>query len=221
MVEPTRRVARRTTPLERSATKTVYFRASITSWLIGRGPPKLAALVQTVTRLKQIGLYHTVFHRQKRESLWRMFSEPRQYRPCISANRSTEDRAFQLLGLGWSAAAKETIKKAARALAAEQRPDGGWAQIPTLSSDAYATGQALVALQQSGALMPADPMVQRGNRFLMQSQLGDGSWFVTSRAIPLQPHFESGFPHGRDQFISAAATNWATMALSLAIKSGS
>jgi hypothetical protein len=72
--------------------------------------------------------------------------------------------------------------------------------------DAYATGQALVALQQSGALTPADPVVQRGNRFLMQSQLGDGSWFVTSRAIPLQPHFESGFPHGRDQFISAAAT---------------
>jgi len=61
-------------------------------------------------------------------------------------------------------------------------------------------------------------VVQLSNRFLMQSQLGDGSCFVTSRAIPLQPHFESGFPRERDQFISAAATNWATMALSLAIR---
>ena len=30
---------------------------------------------------------------------------------------------------------------------------------------------------------------------------------------PVQAYFESGFPHGKDQFISAAATNWATMAL--------
>jgi hypothetical protein len=36
---------------------------------------------------------------------------------------------------------------------------------------------------------------------------------VHSRAVPLQPHFESGFPYGRDQFISAAATNWAAQAL--------
>jgi squalene cyclase len=134
--------------------------------------------------------------------------------------RTTEDRTFQLLGLGWSSAKKDTIRTASRALIAEQRPDGGWAQIPSLSSDAYATGQALVALQQSGALTAADPVVRRGVHFLMQTQLGDGSWFVKSRAIPLQPHFESGFPHGRDQFISAAATNWATMALSLAIKPG-
>jgi glycogen debranching enzyme len=30
------------------------------------------------------------------------------------------------------------------------------------------------------------------------------------------PHFESGFPFGRDQFISAAGTNWAARALALA-----
>jgi hypothetical protein len=29
----------------------------------------------------------------------------------------------------------------------------------------------------------------------------------------VQPYFESGFPHGRSQFISCAATCWATMAL--------
>ena len=50
--------------------------------------------------------------------------------------------------------------------------------------------------------------------FLLKTQLADGSWYVHSRrAIPLQPYFESDFPHGHDQWISAAATSWATTAL--------
>jgi hypothetical protein len=131
---------------------------------------------------------------------------------------TTEDRVFQLLGLGWSRAARARIQTAARALAREQRNDGGWAQLPTLGSDAYATGEALLALEESGAMTPADPVYKRGVDFLMKSQLADGSWHVASRALPIQPFFESGFPHGRDQFISAAATNWATAALALAIR---
>jgi hypothetical protein len=59
---------------------------------------------------------------------------------------------------------------------------------------------------------------QRGVQFLLNTQLADGSWYVRSRAIPLQPHFESGFSHGRDQFISAAASNWATTTLALAVR---
>jgi hypothetical protein len=43
--------------------------------------------------------------------------------------------------------------------------------------------------------------------------LDDGTWHVRSRAIGFQPYFETGFPHRRDQFISAAATAWAVMAL--------
>ncbi len=133
------------------------------------------------------------------------------------APQSTEERAFQLLGLAWSAASKELIQKAGRALVAEQRADGGWSQIPLLSSDAYATGQALVALAESGALSPSDAAYKRGVQFLLNTQFADGSWFVKSRAIPLQPHFESGFPFGHDQFISAAGTNWAARALVLAV----
>jgi len=38
----------------------------------------------------------------------------------------------------------------------------------------------------------------------------------TSVASHSQPCFDSGFPHGRDQFFSAAATNWAVMPLSAA-----
>lgn len=129
---------------------------------------------------------------------------------------SNEERAFQLLGLAWAGGNKNLVQKAGRALVAEQRADGGWAQIPSLASDAYATGQALVALAEGGVLAVTDPVFKRGIQFLMTTQCADGSWFVKSRAIPLQPHFESGFPYGRDQFISAAGTNWAARALVLA-----
>jgi squalene cyclase len=127
--------------------------------------------------------------------------------------RTTEDHVFQLLGLTWVRAKKDVMQKAARNLIALQRPDGGWSQLPTLASDAYATGQALTALAESGGLPVSDPVYRRGVQFLLNSQLEDGSWYVRTRAIPVQPYFDSEFPHGSDQFISAAATNWATMAL--------
>lgn len=145
----------------------------------------------------------------KRAAAWLMKAQP----------VITEERAFQLLGLGWAGVKPnhEIIKKAARDLLAQQRSDGGWSQLSSLASDAYATGQALVALKQAGALPVADPAYQRGIEFLLKTQLEDGSWYVKSRAIPFQPFFESGFPHGHDQWISAAASNWATMALALSI----
>ncbi len=94
-----------------------------------------------------------------------------------------------------------------------QRADGGWGQVPTLGTDAYATGQALVALRESRAIAIKRPAYQRGVQFLTNSQLEDGSWYVRSRAPAFQPYFDSDFPHESDQFISAAATNWASMAL--------
>ncbi|HUQ92961.1 MAG TPA: ankyrin repeat domain-containing protein [Bryobacteraceae bacterium] len=132
--------------------------------------------------------------------------------------RTNEDRTFQLLGLRWAKASKETIRKAAGELLAEQRADGGWAQIRSLASDAYATGQALVALHESGAVAVTDAAYQRGARFLLNTQLEDGSWYVKSRSLAFQPYFESDFPHGHDQWISAAATNWAVMALAPAAR---
>ena len=127
--------------------------------------------------------------------------------------RVNEDRIFQLLGMKWTNAPRASIDNAATALLKEQRSDGGWAQLPTLDSDAYATGQALYALVESGAMMPANPAYRRGVDFLLKRQLADGSWFVRTRAIPIQPLFNAGFPHGPDAFISAAGTNWAALAL--------
>jgi len=125
----------------------------------------------------------------------------------------TQDRAFHLLGLAWGNGSAAVIKNASRALAAMQRSDGGWSQMPTLVTDAYATGQVLYALN-AGARMPAtDAIYRKGVDYLMRSQAADGSWHVETRSIWLQPYFESGFPYARDQFISTAGTAWASMAL--------
>jgi ankyrin repeat protein len=132
--------------------------------------------------------------------------------------RATEDRAFHLLGLGWSGAERASRRTAAVALAAEQRTDGGWAQLEWLpASDAYATGQALMALHQAGGMPVSDPVYRRGVEYLLRTRLEDGSWHVRTRAMGFQPYFESGFPHGPDQWISAAATAWSAMALALTV----
>ena len=130
--------------------------------------------------------------------------------------KETEDRVFRLLALKEADAPQEEIDAAAKELAATQQPDGGWRQLDSLESDPYATGTALVALQQAGGMPTSDPAYQRGLQFLLKTQLEDGSWHVKSRSKPFQPYFETGFPHGKDQFISSAASGWATMALALA-----
>lgn len=129
-----------------------------------------------------------------------------------------QDRAFQALGLAWANASSDSTAKAARALAAQQRPDGGWSQMALMEPDAYATGQALYALRVAGKMAPTDPVYRKGVDYLLRTQAADGTWHVKSRSIWLQPYFESGFPYGQDQFISTAGTAWATMALTAAIE---
>jgi hypothetical protein len=129
----------------------------------------------------------------------------------------TEDRVFRIWGLKYAASEPEAINAAVKDLLATQRGDGGWAQIDTLASDAYATGSALVALHRAGGLSTGEPAYRRGVAFLLRTQRVDGTWFVTSRSLAFQTYFESGFPYGNDQFISAAASGWAAAALALAL----
>ncbi len=127
---------------------------------------------------------------------------------------SAEDRVMQLLGLKWADANTRVRETRTRELMAAERSDGGWAQTPYLASDAYATGQVVYTLREMG--IPAgDPVIQRGSEFLLRTQNQDGSWYVKSRAMKIQPYFESGFPYGHDQWISHIGTAWAAMALSL------
>ena len=130
--------------------------------------------------------------------------------------KETEDRVFQLWGMAEAGSDKSEIRKAVKTLMAEQNEDGGWAQLPHGESDAYATGCVLTVLRTACDLPITDTGYRRGIGYLLKTQLPDGSWHVVSRSKPVQPYFESGFPHGRDQFISMAASAWAAAALALA-----
>lgn len=126
---------------------------------------------------------------------------------------SNTDHAFRLLGLAWSGADKELIQAETAKLLEQQRADGGWSQLSELGSDAYATGLTLYALHQAGGLATSHGSYRRGVEYLLKTQFPDGSWHVVSRSFPFQAYFESGFPHGPDQWISASATGFATLAL--------
>jgi squalene cyclase len=133
--------------------------------------------------------------------------------------QSTEEYAMKLMGLIWSNGNASEIQRVARLLLNQQRQEGGWAQISTLSSDAYATGQALTALQMVPNLKDARGALERAVRYLLRTQHEDGSWLVQTRAFPFQPYVESGFPHGQNQWISSAATAWAAMAIMNSLES--
>jgi ankyrin repeat protein len=123
------------------------------------------------------------------------------------------EEADRIAGLKAAGVPVRDLAKPARALLAEQRADGGWSQTPYLESDAYATGTVLSTLYQNGLMKPSDPAYVRGVAYLLKTQFPDGSWYVRSRSPKLQPYFQSAFPFEHDQWISAAATALAVMAL--------
>ncbi len=134
-------------------------------------------------------------------------------RKWLVANKpiSTEDATFRLLGLVWGNASAAEVDEARHDLLSMQRKDGGWAENPRYSSDAYSTGEAVYALKESGIDSP------KGVSFLLKDQASDGTWHVKTRMVsPAEvspPYFETGFPYKKDQFISYAGSCWATMAL--------
>jgi len=175
-----------------------------------RPPSEASDFTTTYVALVGLGAYGTDEQQerisQKSEKLrkWLLASKP----------ADTEDRVFRLKLLKYiGAEEEEEVREAAIDLIKEQREDGGWAQKSDMDSDAYATGSVLVALNESGNLTGDDPVFQRGVSYLMKTQLDDGSWHVVSRSKPFQKYFETGFPHGTDQFISTAASGWAVWAL--------
>jgi ankyrin repeat protein len=135
------------------------------------------------------------------------------------AARDTEDRTYQLLGLAWAGAERSVLARLSEALAATQQTDGGWNSIAGRGSDAYSTGQALVALHEAGGMATTDAVWRRGVEFLLRTQAADGSWHVRTRLPPWvsPPYYESGYPYGRDQFISVAGAGWSVRALALAL----
>jgi ankyrin repeat protein len=126
--------------------------------------------------------------------------------------KSAEERGMRLMGLVWTDAPKARVDEAMRAVREEQEANGGWSQFGRTAPDAYATGLSLYALHVAG--VPAtDDAYRKGVAFLLGSQYPDGTWLVRTHSFPVQRYFESGFPYGRHQWISTAATSWASLAI--------
>ena len=80
--------------------------------------------------------------------------------------KGQEDKAFRLWGLHVLGGKPEDLREAREALLKGQRPDGGWAQLDEMDSDAYATGQTLFVLQGTD-FGSAEAVYQRGVSFLL------------------------------------------------------
>jgi len=143
--------------------------------------------------------------RVARAALWLEKNEP----------VTTEDRTMQILGIAW--AGRKVPPNRVEQLIGKQRSDGGWGQTDNLPSDAYATGEALWALHESG-MAPSDAAFRRGVDYLLRTQQEDGTWHVATRALGFQPYFQSGFPYGHDQWISQAGTAMAVIGLAFAAR---
>jgi N-acyl-D-amino-acid deacylase len=154
-----------------------------------------------------------------------------------------EDRVARLWGFKLLGSDAAGMKAARNALLETQRADGGWAQEKSMEPDAYATASALYVLldafppatgagEKAGSRDAAPNSekqteeeadawrgkLERAARWLLAHQLDDGSWHVKTRATPVQVYFDNGDPHGKDQFLSIAATGWSIAALAHGLK---
>jgi hypothetical protein len=177
-----------------------------------RQPLCLHFIGQTVLAMRSLQLYAPklnaeAYHRSVRlAAAWL----------ATAKSTNNDDRSWRVAGLAWAGGYKPALTAAMHELTVSQKDDGGWSDLPSMDSSAYATGKSLVALHLGGMAV-TDPVYQRGVKWLMSHRQEGGSWFVQTRALAFQPWSDAGFPHEYDQFISSAGTNWAAMALTLAL----
>lgn len=182
-----------------------------------RPPASYSTFTQTALALRAIQLYSDpsqkadAASRIARARHWLLTHTP----------TDTESRTYQLLGLNWTGADAAAVRRAAMALAATQQLDGGWNSLDGRASDAYSTGEVLVALHDAAGVPVTDSRYRRGVDYLLRTQMPDGSWHVATRLHPpapvSPPYFESGYPYGHDQFLSAQGSLLAVMALARAL----
>jgi ankyrin repeat protein len=175
-----------------------------------RPPEEYGPFTTTAVALRAIRLYPIA---GRREEFEQRLARAKRWLLAAKAE-STEEQSMQLNGLADAGATLSERAPFVKALKAAQTDDGSWSVLPGIPGEAYATGEALYALHVSGEVPTDDPSYRKGVKWLLRNQLADGSWFMRTRAVPVQPHtFESGFPHGWHQFASTGASSWATMAL--------
>ncbi|MCB1204291.1 MAG: hypothetical protein KDN18_08515 [Verrucomicrobiae bacterium] len=129
---------------------------------------------------------------------------PRQQRPAIETQWSSNQWAELALKLGGKSPSRETStwKEGVPSVSREwqmlnlmlrpqnpralgqllelQNEDGGWSWKDGEESDPSGTGQALIALGRSGRAKDHPGVVKRAQEFLVRSQREDGSWETMS-----------------------------------------
>jgi ankyrin repeat protein len=181
-----------------------------------RPPHSSSLFTATATAVRAVTLYMPPELQAQRDDVvarardWLMRTPP----------ASTEDAAFRLMGLVWAGASSANVEAAVRDLLRRQATDGGWPQAPAYASDAYSTGEALVALHLAGHSW--GEAWRLGTRFLLAAQRRDGTWHVRTRMVSpatvSPPYFHTGFPYGKDEYISFTGSAWAVMALSMDVE---
>ncbi len=182
-----------------------------------RPPQSYSIVTATTVALRALQLYmpsqlhQGTEERVARAKTWLLAAHP----------QGTEEFTFRLLGLHDAGATPGELNPATHDLLALQRSDGGWAELPHSQTDAYSTGEALVALHVAGGIPVTDAAWEKGLRYLLSTQEKEGMWHVHTRQLSpasvSPPYIETGVPYGHDQFISTDATCWAAMALMLAL----
>ena len=83
-----------------------------------------------------------------------------------------------------------------------QAPDGGWGPYTTSAAEPFDTSIAMLAIQAQAATPDRQTSLASARRFLLESQLPDGSWPETTR------------PSGGESYAQRiSTTGWATLAL--------
>ena len=191
------------------------YQKDLVTWkiIVDRPPAEASNFTTNYVALRGLNRYGNA---KQREAIAARATAVKQWLESANA-ADTEDQVFRLRLAHELKLRSHGLDRFVQQLLNEQDADGGWAQKQGMKPDAYATGSVLVALHEAGGLSYQHPAWQRGLGYLLRTQKPDGSWHVVSRAKPLQEYFEGGFPHGKDQFISAFATGWATEALLMSL----
>ena len=175
-----------------------------------RPPSESSEFTAAAVSLRGIQLYGTATPPQRRA----VRSGSRVARSAPP--QSTEDRVFKLLGLdlGGRSTGRSAVGDSGSACFATHRRRLGPAALRWRATRTPPAPRSSRCTQP--ASVPGDAGVSPRHQFLLETQLADGSWFVPTRVAPDADLLRKRIPARRDQFISAAATNWATQALILA-----
>ncbi len=181
-------------------------------WLAScrRAPMQASMIGDTVLVLMGIDKYATA---EQRERVAHARAAAEKWLAQVPL-RNQQDRLWRLWGLHHLGGDELVKRDILKAIFQAQNQDGGWSESKDRpASDPYSTGQTLFMLLKSGT-ETNHPAIIRARDTLLATQHDDGSWLAESHVTyKAQTYFENGDPHGEHQFLSTAATAWATAGL--------